>query len=301
MSASPDSREAAEAPPASLPAMPGTAIGSTLICAGCGASSAPGDPYPFRCPNAARGDDTDHVLRRRLDGPVAFPTPAEVASEPNPYLAYRRLFHAYHLARAGGMDDAQYGDLVERLDRAVADVDGHGFTATPFLRSDALSDRLGFAADGGVWVKDETHNVSGSHKARHLFALLVHLEVTERLGQTDPSNRPHLAIASCGNAALAAAVVAAAGGRVLDVFVPVDADPVVVRRLDRSARRWSSARANPAFPVTRRTTGCAPHSRPVPCRSRARATRTAWPSRAPTRSVTRWPPPSRARPGSTGS
>ena len=36
--------------------------------------------------------------------------------------------------------------LVERLDRAVAAVDGHGFTITPFARSDGLSDRLGFSA-----------------------------------------------------------------------------------------------------------------------------------------------------------
>jgi hypothetical protein len=34
-----------------------------------------------------------------------------------------------------------------------------------------------------------------------------------------------LAIASCGNAALAAAVVARAGGWPLTVFVPPDADP----------------------------------------------------------------------------
>jgi len=82
-----------------------------------------------------------------------------------------------------------------------------------------------------VWVKDETGNVSGSHKARHLFGLLVHLEVVERLGRADPHHRPQLAIASCGNAALAAAVVAAAGHRELEVFVPVDADPAVVARL----------------------------------------------------------------------
>jgi threonine synthase len=245
VSAAPDSRKTA---PVTRTAMAPAGPGSTLVCAGCGASPAPGDPYPFRCPNAARGDDTDHVLRRRLGAPVAFPTPREAAAEPNPYLAYRRLFHAYHLARAGGMDDGQYRDLVERLDRAVADVDGHGFTATPFFRSDALSERLGFAADGGVWVKDETHNVSGSHKARHLFALLVHLEVVERLGLADPSNRPHLAIASCGNAALAAAVVAAAGGRVLDVFVPVDADPVVVRRLESLGARMTVCPREPGVP-----------------------------------------------------
>ena len=224
-------------------------MSSSLVCAGCGASPAPGDPYPFRCPNAASGDDADHVLRRRLDGEgIAFPAPAEAAAQANPYLAYRQLFHAYHLARAGGIPDAEYCDLVARLDAAVAGVDGHGFVATPFGRADALSDRLGFASDGGVWVKNETGNVSGSHKARHLFGLLVHLEVVERLGLVDPSRRPHLAIASCGNAALAAAVVAAAGRRVLDVFVPVDADPPVVERLEALGAHISVCPREPGVP-----------------------------------------------------
>jgi threonine synthase len=82
-----------------------------------------------------------------------------------------------------------------------------------------------------VWVKDETGNVSGSHKGRHLMGVLIHLTVMERAGLTDPAARPGLAIASCGNAALAAAVVARAGGWRLTVFIPPDADPAVVARL----------------------------------------------------------------------
>ena len=110
-------------------------------------------------------------------------------------------------------------------------MDGHGFRATPFFRSPELSDALGFDRDGGVWVKDETGNVSGSHKGRHLMGVLIHLAVMERCGLTDPARRRDLAIASCGNAALAAAVVARAGGWALTVFVPPEADPRVVRRL----------------------------------------------------------------------
>jgi threonine synthase len=83
-----------------------------------------------------------------------------------------------------------------------------------------------------VWVKDETGNVSGSHKGRHLMGVLIHLAVMEEAGLLDPAGRRDLAIASCGNAALAAAVVARAGGWRLAVFVPADADPAVVRRLD---------------------------------------------------------------------
>ena len=227
----------------------GGALATSLVCSGCGASPAPDDPYPFRCPNAGRDDDTDHVLRRRLDlAAVSFPAAGADDAGVSPYVRYRRLFHAYHVARAGGIGDEEYRALVERLDEDVARVDGHGFRPTSIGRADALSDALGFAADGGVWVKDETGNVSGSHKARHLFGLLVWLEVMERLGRVDPAHRPHLAIASCGNAALAAAVVAAAGRRVLDVFVPVDADPPVVARLESLGAHVTVCPRQPGVP-----------------------------------------------------
>lgn len=200
---------------------------SRLVCAGCGASPDADEPYPFLCPNAGTGD-VDHVLRRELDhSEVSWPLEAD----PNPFVRYRGLLHAHAL----GLPDAAFVELVRRLDRELARVDGHGFVETPFARADALSERLGFSARGGVFVKDETGNVSGSHKARHLFGVLLYLEAAEKLGFT--RGRPDLAIASCGNAALAAAVVAAAGKRTLQVFVPPDADPAVLARLrDLGAR-----------------------------------------------------------------
>ena len=208
---------------------------SRLVCTGCGASPDPREGYPFRCPNAERGDDVDHVLRRELDlDAVRFP---EGDDEPNPFVRYRELLHAYHLARAGGLSDRAFCDLVGTLDEAIAAADGHGFVVTPFARSTGLSDALGLSESGGVWVKDDTGNVSGSHKARHLFGVLLQLEVAERIGLADASRRPELAVASCGNAALAAAVLAAAAGRVLRVFVPVDADPVVLARLEELGAR----------------------------------------------------------------
>jgi threonine synthase len=203
---------------------------SKLVCAGCGASPATDAPYPFQCPNAGVGD-VDHVLVRVLDASrLRFPGPG---ADDGPFARYRGLLHSYHRAVAGGVGDEEFVALVARLDRRVAEVDGHGFLTTPFARNDWLSEQLGFSPSGGVWVKDETGNVAGSHKGRHLMGLLLHLEVAERLGLADPAARPDLAIASCGNAALAAAVVARAGGRRLRVFVPVDADPVVVQRLEQ--------------------------------------------------------------------
>ncbi len=209
-----------------------SALPVAIVCAGCGAEAPPGEPYPFRCPNAGRNDDIDHVMTARLDpARLRFPT----GDEPNPFVRYRTMFYSYHLGRAHGLSDAENVALVERLDRAVAAVDGRGFQVTPFGPIEALSRRLGFDAPGGVWVKDETGNVSGSHKARHLMGLLIHLEVVARTGlagAASAAGQP-LAIASCGNAALAAAVVARAGGRPLQVFVPPWADLPVVERLQR--------------------------------------------------------------------
>ncbi|HZQ59546.1 MAG TPA: pyridoxal-phosphate dependent enzyme [Acidimicrobiales bacterium] len=203
-------------------------MSSRLVCAGCGASPPAGAPFPFRCPNAGVGD-VDHVLRRVLSPDLAFPRTA--ADDETPFVTYRTLLHSYDRALAGGMGDGEYVGLVRRLDLAVAEVDGAGFAATPLSRSDALSSALGFAPGGGVWVKDETGNVAGSHKARHLMGVMLHLEVAEQTGLSSPARRPDLAIASCGNAALAAGVVAAAAGWRLRVFVPVDADEAIVARL----------------------------------------------------------------------
>ena len=209
-----------------------TAFPTALVCAGCGFRLPDDAPLAFSCPAARPGDDVDHVLVR-VGGPDAGAETADAVA-PNPYVRWRTRFHAWHRARALGWSDADYVRLVERLDTAVNLVDGRGFKVTPFARSGPLSDALGFSAAGGAWVKDETGNVSGSHKARHLFGTLVELAVEEaRRGLAAGSERPPLAIASCGNAALAAAVVARAAERHLDVFIPPDADPVVVERLRR--------------------------------------------------------------------
>ena len=73
----------------------------------------------------------------------------------------------------------------------------------------------------------------GSHKARHLFGVMLFLRVLEAAGLPAGTGlrRHKLAIASCGNAALAAAVVARAADWALDVFIPPDADAVVRARL----------------------------------------------------------------------
>jgi threonine synthase len=209
---------------------------SSIVCAGCGATLADDDPYPFRCPNARKGDDVDHVVGRVLD-PAGHSWADLVEDDPNPFVRYRRLFHSWLLAARHGMADDDYVDLVRALNKEVAGVDGRGFEVTPFSRSGEMSRRLGLARGAEVWIKDETGNVSGSHKARHLMGLLIHLLVVERVGLAPPGDPRRLAIASCGNAALAAGVVAGADGRALEVFVPTRGDPAVIGRLEELGAR----------------------------------------------------------------
>jgi threonine synthase len=207
---------------------------TSITCGGCGYVVPPFDPRPFRCPHA--GDGIDHVLVRRID---AIDRAAFVDPGPNPFIRYRTLTHAWHTAAALGISDSEFVAIVRELDSRIAAVDGRGFVETP-LRA------------GAIAVKDETSNVAGSHKARHLMGLMIWLKIAERIDPTLAA--APLAIASCGNAALAAAVVARAAERRLQVFVPAEAPPAIVTRLQalganvtRCERRPGEA-GDPAVP-----------------------------------------------------
>jgi threonine synthase len=221
----------------------------TFSCAGCGAtlSGAAADEWPFRCPEA-RADDVDHVLRRTDSPRSPFPDGADA----NPFVRYRARLAAHALALECGFSDESFSELVRELDAAVARVDGRGFVQTPFAHWPALAAKLGFTS-GELWVKDETGGVGGSHKARHLMGVMLYLLVAgrrhrpaapprgddetadllsaTRVGIHGAEGRPPLAIASCGNAALAAAIIARAAGWPVDVYVPSSASEPIVERL----------------------------------------------------------------------
>ena len=194
----------------------------------CGAHVDIAAPFVWRCPRATEFDP-HHALQL-----VQGIAPLRGSDDANPFVAFQPYLAWDSFAAANGMTGAARTALIRQLDIDVAGVAGTGFHVTPFDRADALSDALGFTEDGGVWVKDETGNVAGSHKARHLMTILLHLLTLESLGLapwTDAADRPTMAIASCGNAAYAAATLAAAVGWSLRVFVPPHADAAVIAGL----------------------------------------------------------------------
>lgn len=193
-------------------------------CASCGTFVGLDAFAPWRCPN--ENGDRRHVLLRMEAADIDGERVRSDGDDPNPFVRFRRFMAWHAFARGHGMSDADTIDLV----RATND----GFRTTPVLRSSSLSDELGFATSGGVWVKDETSNVGGSQKARHLMSILLHLRAAETLGLAPwtPDSRPALAISSCGNAAIAAATLARAVQWPIDVFIPEWAGGTVVSTLE---------------------------------------------------------------------
>jgi threonine synthase len=182
-------------------------------CAVCATTVDIATVHPFTCPRASLADP-HHVLHPLVVGDE--PAPSD---DPNPFVAFGPRLAWWAFARTHGMTEAACVALTREL--------AAGFTTTPFAPSPLLSGALG----ANAWVKDETGNVGGSHKGRHLVTILLHLVAAEALHLVDRVRRP-LAIASCGNAAIAAASLARRADWPLNVFAPTGASPSVLGVLE---------------------------------------------------------------------
>lgn len=158
---------------------------------------------------------------------------------------YAERLEARRLAQADTATQNAVVTTIGELDAAVAQVEGHGFVPTPFGPSPDLAEAAGVGG-AELWVKNETGNVSGSHKARHLFGVALAHRLAEARNH-EGGDAPY-AIASCGNAALAAAVVARAVGHPLDVFVPTWANDAVVDRITELGGRVVRCEREPGVP-----------------------------------------------------
>ncbi len=200
-----------------------------LVCAVCSAHVDIATPLSWRCPNAT-ATDRRHALAFVTDN-----APVHRIVGTDPLAAFRPFLAWDSFAAANGMSERARDAIVAELDARLAARGGGGLQITPFAHSAPLSAELGFVGHGGVWVKDETGQVGGSHKARHLATIMLHLRTTELLGLAPwkhEDRRPWLAIASCGNAAIAAARLAQSEDWPIRVFVPPTADPSVRAELD---------------------------------------------------------------------
>ena len=194
-----------------------------VSCVGCGTRVHAYDSTTFSCPNRDCMPEVNHVLQKKHVITNQLWDRRKLEDSANPFVRYRHRLLGYHRALNGNQTDIDYIERVSQLDGILAAVDGTGFVETPLTVETELADAVGMSPEQKLFVKDETHNVAGSHKARHLFGILLNL--------SRESLKHPFAIASCGNAALAAAVVSKAAGVQLEVYIPTDAEEVVVEKL----------------------------------------------------------------------
>jgi threonine synthase len=141
----------------------------------------------------------------------------------------RRSFDLFHplLSGCSLIGYARYRRVLDGITGRLQLLEGRDFEVTPLTEESCLASALG--RTGRLWVKNETGNVAGSHKGRHLMGTLLYLEALREL--RGEQAKKVLSIYSCGNAALGAAAVACAGGYELHAFVPEDVDPAVAAML----------------------------------------------------------------------
>jgi threonine synthase len=193
-----------------------------IFCPACGRKVSPGDGA-FACPEARPGED--HFLRKKLaPGPDTGDKIRDLweSGDRRSFSVFRELLSSRHLA-----GESSYVNILHTIEARLEREEGHGFRVTPCTRETGLARALG--RSGQVWVKNETGNITGSHKGRHLMGTLLYLEALREAA--DQRQKQVLAIYSCGNAALGAAAVARAGEYELHAYVPTDVNPAVERML----------------------------------------------------------------------
>lgn len=201
-----------------------------LYCPACDRTY-PLDQGLFSCPKARPGEE--HTLRKIFGPKADFTIMAQdllarwKSGDRNSFSVYQRLLGSQDL-----LGDDRFSILLDYFRKPMTTYEGKCFQVTPLVEAPGITEIL--EGQGRIWIKDETENITGSHKGRHLMGALLYLEVLRLLRQE--TDRRVLAIYSCGNAALAAAAVARAGSYELHAFVPRDLDPTLQQMLvDRDA------------------------------------------------------------------
>jgi len=194
----------------------------SLSCPSC-RKSYPIETATFNCPGSRPGEE--HILRR------IWPAGSQTAEGIGTSWAAgsQRTFELFHPLISGcnllGRD--RYRRILDRMTDRLMRLEGRDFEVTPLTEEPGLAATL--SRNGRLWMKNETGNVTGSHKGRHLMGTLLYLEALRAI--EGEGAKKVLAIYSCGNAALGASAVARAGGYELHAFVPEDVDPTVAAML----------------------------------------------------------------------
>jgi len=213
-----------------------------LKCVGCNSEYLLNGLHPiYGCPNKA-DDNINHILDKNLPENYQAPKESETLTQ-STYSRFKDYFFSYHLSTELNVD---FEAILKNFDKGLINIGEPGFIETPVValeNSDIIN--------GKLIIKDETNNVTGSHKARHLMGNILYIEVLVRAGIL--KTKPRLAVYSCGNAGLGAAAVAKAANYDLDVFIPPNLNKSVTDKLEKyranivTCRRMENESGDPCY------------------------------------------------------
>ena len=203
----------------------------------------------FACPHSREGEE--HILHKIIDGKPHIASRIKDSWDNPAANRPTRSFEVFRTAMGSNdlLGDEAYLSLLGGIDRQMKAFEGKIFQVLPLVESRRLAEALG--RKGHISIKDETSNITGSHKGRHLMGTLFYLEALRKLRKE--KRKRILTIYSCGNAALAAAAVARAGQYELHAFVPDDVEKTVMDMLaERGAiveiiSRDSTGKGDPCY------------------------------------------------------
>jgi threonine dehydratase len=132
------------------------------------------------------------------------------------FITFKEFMGSYHLAKQYGLAN-KWEELVWTISGKCQELTGTGFVRTPTFSADAMAKELGLPK-GSLHLKNESVQLMGSHKSRHLAGAILYLETLRLIKEEE--EKTNLSIFSCGNAALGASAIAAAAGYNLYTFVP---------------------------------------------------------------------------------
>lgn len=137
------------------------------------------------------------------------------------FSVFREFMASYQLANEHGKA-TWWLERVLALSNACERLMGRGFVRTPEIQADDLACAVDLPK-GTLFVKNETLQLTESHKSRHAVGTVMYLETLRETAE-DSDEKPVLAAAGDANALIGAAAIAGAAGYQLFAFVPEGTD-----------------------------------------------------------------------------
>ena len=144
----------------------------------------------------------------------------------NPYIIYKAFFFSYYLSQYLKID---FNKIIYDIDKNLKIINNNSFIKTKIISCNLNHINPNTKNNIKIFIKNETNNISGSHKSRHLMGNIIYFDILYK--KNIYLIKPKLGIYSCGNAAIAAAIIAKSAQYQLNVYIPTNVSQNTIKYL----------------------------------------------------------------------